>query len=166
MTTHTDETMTRSSAAGGRDTRRVQKLLAASIWTLVGVGLSVAGCYWMVIGFHWWALLLAVPMIALGFVKGRFILDRMAKRNVQRIADRGPSAPWWGFYPMRTWILVALMMGTGIVLRTVIPDVVWKSTQAAPPVYFACIGLVYLAVGVALIHASRTWWAAFLAREA
>ena len=152
--------------ATGRDTRRLQKFLAAAIWTAVGVGLSAAGCWWMYLGFHWWALLLAVPMIALGFVKGRFILDKMAKKNVARIAERGPGAPWWGFYPLRTWILVAIMMGTGIVLRTVIPDIVWKGAAATPALYFACIGLIYLAVGVALIHASRTWWGAFLDHEA
>ena len=165
VTTHSEDTVAASAPAqaAGRDTRRLQKLLAASLWTIVGIGLSLGGCYFMFNGFGWWALALAVPMIALGFVKGRFILDKMAKKAVVRIAERGPTAPWWGFYPLRTWILIAAMMATGIVLRNVIPAIFWSGH--APAVYFGYVGLVYLAVGVALIHASRTWWGAFLNHE-
>jgi len=83
---------------------------------------------------------------------------------VARIDERGPSAPWWGFYPPRTWVLIAIMMGTGLVLRIAIPDLFFHFH--APDSYYAWIGLVYLAVGVALLHASRTWWVAFFARGA
>jgi hypothetical protein len=167
LTSTTEQTVTVSTTTGaaGRDTRRVQKLLAASLWTAVGIGLSAAGVFWMFGGFGaLWATLLAVPMIALGFVKGRFILDKMAKKAVVRIADRGPDAPWWGFYPLRTWVLIAVMMGSGILLRTAIPAIFYGGH--APAIYFAYVGLLYLAVGVALIHASRTWWAAFFSHEA
>ena len=163
MTASIDETVPGSAPVTGRDTRRIQKLLAASLWTAVGIMLSAFGVVWMYFGFGLWALLLAVPMIALGFVKGRFILDKMAKKAVVRIAERGPEAPWWGFYPLRTWILIAAMMGTGIVLRTAIPAIFYGGH--APAIYFAFIGLIYLAVGVALIHASRTWWRAFFSRD-
>jgi hypothetical protein len=162
VTDSIEESVPRAASMAGPDSRGVQKLLAASLWTAVGIMLSVLGIDWMIVGFHWWALLLAVPMIALGFIKGRFILDGMAKRNVIRIHERGPAAPWWGFYPLRTWVLVAVMMGTGIILRVVIPDLFFHFH--APDIYFAYIGLVYLAVGVALIHASRTWWRALLER--
>ena len=148
--------------ATGRDGRPFQRLLAAAIWTGVGIMLSFLGLEWMLKGFGWWAWLLAVPMIALGFVKGRFILDTMAKRNTQRITDRGAEAPWWGFYPIRTWILVAIMMSAGLVLRVAIPDLFFHFN--APDSYYAWIGLVYLAVGVALMHASRIWWAAWRGR--
>ena len=147
------------------DSRRVQKSFGAFLWTAVGLMLAIFGFEWMLKGFGWpWALVLAIPFVALGFVKGRFILDKMAKKAVIRIGERGPTAPWWGFYPLRTWLLIAAMMATGIVLRVAIPDLFFHFH--APDIYFAYIGLVYLAVGVALLHASRTWWAALLVRAA
>jgi hypothetical protein len=164
VTSSADRAATSPTPATARDSRGIQRLLAASLWTAVGIMLSTFGVVWMFLGFGWWALLLAVPMIALGFAKGRFILDKMAKRAVARIVERGPDAPWWGFYPLRTWILIAVMMGTGILLRTAIPALAFGGH--APAIYFACVGLLYLAVGVALIHASRTWWRAFMAARA
>ena len=161
VTSHPDETPASPTRVTGRDSRRIQKLLAASLWSGVGLMLCVFGLLWMIKGFGYWALLLAVPLIGLGFVKGRFILDKMVKKAIVRITERGPDAPWWGFYPLRTWLLVAAMMATGIVLRVVIPDVFYHFN--APDIYFAYIGLVYLAVGVGLLHASRTWWAALRA---
>jgi hypothetical protein len=163
VTVPAEDTAPVRAAGAARDTRPVQRLLAASIWTAVGAMLSIFGLLWMFKGFGLIALPLAVPFIGFGFAKGFFILDKMARRSVVRITERGPGAPWWGFYPLRTWILVSVMMGTGIILRVVIPDVFYHFN--APDSYFAVIGLVYLAVGVALLHACRTWWAAFRSRD-
>ena len=53
VTTHTDETLPAPVSATGRDTRRIQKLLAASLWTVVGGALIVvAGLLVVLFGEH------------------------------------------------------------------------------------------------------------------
>jgi hypothetical protein len=91
------------------------------------------------------ALLIAVPLILVGALKAVFILDPMARKTVTRIRDRGPSSSVAGFLSARTWAVVAAMMLTGQVLR-------------ASPIPRADIGFVYVAVGSALVLASRTMW--------
>lgn len=79
----------REDVAPSRDSRRIQVLLAAVIWTAVGVMLPSLGIFWMESAFGWgMALLLAVPFVAIGFAKGHFLLDGVARRAIG--ADRGP----------------------------------------------------------------------------
>jgi hypothetical protein len=140
------------------DTRKPQMLLAATIWTGAGVLLLSMGMFWMETGLGWGrALLVVIPFVLIGMAKGHFLLDRVAKRSVARIAERGPDAPIWGFYGLRTWLLVGLMMGSGIALRLLFNAEHWQ---------FFYLGFLYVAVGVALVLASRRMWANALAAPA
>jgi hypothetical protein len=141
---------TDEAAIATRDTRRPQMLVAATIWTGVGIMLFSMGLFWMETGLGWlYAVLLAVPCILVGMAKGHFLLDRVARRSITRICERGPLAPIWGFYGIRTWALVAVMMGGGIALRTVFNVEHWQ---------FFWLGFLYMAVGTALTLASRRMW--------
>jgi mannose/fructose/N-acetylgalactosamine-specific phosphotransferase system component IIC len=125
-------------------------LIAASIWTAAGVLLLSMGVFWMETGLGWGlALLLAVPCVLVGMAKGHFLLDRVAQRSIARICERGPDAPLWGFYGVRTWLLVVVMMGTGIGLRVLFNFEHWQ---------FFYLGFLYVAIGTALILASRRMW--------
>lgn len=118
----------------------VMWLVGASILLVRGVG------YLSDRSWHAWAL---AAGLALGVLKARYLLDRVAGKAVARIRARGRAwAP--GFFSLRSWGLVALMMGGGIALR---------SAFVAPGVIGAGIlGAFYIGVGTALALADRVFW--------
>lgn len=117
-------------------------LIAALIWSVVGFFLMVNGFLLVDMAGRGW---LAFPSLAVGTVKGLLIMDRVARKNIDRIAQMTDGACIGSVYSYKSWGLVVLMIVTGRVLRTlVLPGEV--------------IGVVYLAVGWALFWASRLMW--------
>ncbi len=136
-----------------KDSRRAQMFIGAVVWTAAGIMLFSMGLFWMTTGVYGWlvGLLAAIPAVLVGMAKGHFLLDRVSRRSILRIVDRGPEAPVWSFYGVKTWLLVGVMMGSGIGLRLLFNTEHWS---------FFYLGLLYVAVGVALVLASRRMWAA------
>ncbi len=87
---------------------------------------------------------LAIAALALGVAKGRFILRKTARRNVDRLAalteDRRPIH----VYGMRSWVVIGLMtaLSLGMTLGGVPP--LWR-------------GMVNLAIGAALAVSSLNY---------
>lgn len=129
--------------------------IAAGIWTLVGAGLLVMG---LVFWFHFPYLgfvdapHLGVGAIALsvGLVKGKLILDRTANRVIDRIDTLQEPNPFKSIFQMfgaKTIALIVGMMSIGIDLRLA-------------GVSFEIRGLIYIAVGIALLWSCRRYWIA------
>ena len=99
---------------------------------------------------HWHAWALSAGLV-LGVVKSRTLLNRVAQRAVERIRLRG-RGNIFGFFSLRSWLLVAVMMGGGIVLRNIFvhPGVVGAGI----------LGTIYIGVGTALLLADRIFWLA------
>lgn len=118
--------------------------IGASILIVRGVG-YLSDRYW-----HAWALAAA---LAIGVIKSRYMLDRVARKAVDRIRARG-RACFFGFFSLKAWAFVGLMMGAGMVLRRVVvqPDVIGAGIM----------GAIYIGVGVALALADRIFWQAAL----
>lgn len=118
--------------------------VGASILIFRGFG-YLTDRYW-----HAWAL---AAGLAIAVVKSRYLLDRVARKAVERIRLRG-HACFFGFFSVRAWGLVALMMGSGMALRRLVvhPDVIGAGIM----------GAVYLGVGFALALADRIFWKAAL----
>ena len=125
---------------------RTQVLLAAALWTIVGSFLLGFGARWTLEAFGVGAGALAVALgIGAGLLKGRFVLDKAAGRIADRIAARGDGRCVGGFLSWRTWLLVALMSGTGRLLRGgLLPH--------------AVVGPLYAAIGAGLLFSSRIAW--------
>jgi hypothetical protein len=122
--------------------RRVHLFAAPLLWTVVGTFLLVRGWDWIGPGRDRWFVLLA---FALGTLKSFLILDKTARRALARIVRLRDGSCLGAVYSWKTWLLVALMMGSGIVLRRYFtPGVV--------------IGTLYAAVGWALLLSSRLGW--------
>lgn len=103
----------------------------------------------------WHAIALAAGLV-LADLKARYLLDRVARKAVERIRVRG-RANFFGFFSVRSWALVSLMMGTGMILRR---------TVVEPGVVGAGImGALYIGVGAALAIADRIFWHAYLGRD-
>lgn len=133
---------------------RVQLFGAAIVWTVGASILIIRGLgyisdrYW-----HAWALAAA---LAIAVIKSRYLLDRVARKAVIRIRERG-RACFFGFFSIRTWAFIALMMGGGIMLRRIVvnPDVIGAGIM----------GAIYLGIGTALALADRIFWRAALHPE-
>jgi len=123
-------------------------LAAALLWTVVGLGLTAAGLVWSFSSALPWSLLLAVAGIAAGTVKGRLVILKMADRNTARIIARGDGHSLVGFLAPKTWLLIIIMMGSGILLR--------RSGVPRP-----ILGVLYTAVGTGLFIGGWQLWKAW-----
>lgn len=84
----------------------------------------------------------------LGLGKALLVLDRTTLRNIARVKSRGEDRCFGGFLSPRVWILVIGMMILGRILRTI---------GLPKPI----LGLIYGAVGIALLFSSRLIWRAW-----
>lgn len=131
-----------------RANRRTHLLLAELVWTLVGTALLSVGLYWVLDRYGFSGIVYALPFAGLGFAKGLFILDRVARRAVERIRSRGDGRHVLGLFSTRMWAVAGGMMLFGQVLR-------------ATPLPRADIGFLYVAIGAGLLFASRNMWRAW-----
>jgi len=124
---------------------RTHLLAAALLWTLVGAGLAAAGLAWSFGSPLPWSLVLAIAGLAAGSVKGRLVIRGMAARNTARIIARGDGRCLGGFLAPKTWLLVAAMMASGMILR--------RSGVPRP-----VLGVLYTAVGTGLLLGAWVLW--------
>ena len=121
---------------------RTHLFLAALIWSVVGFFLLYNGLVLVSLRDHYWFAILG---LTLGTAKTFFILDRVARKNIKRIEKFKNKVCIGSVYSWKTWLLVAAMIVLGRFLRTtVLPGEI--------------IGLIYIAVGWALMLASRLIW--------
>lgn len=131
---------------------RVQLVAAATVWLVGASILLVRGSSYLV-DRYWHAWVLGAAL-AIAVVKSRYLLDRVATKAVARIRSRG-RACFFGFFSIKSWAFVALMMGGGIAIRNAI---------VSPGVIGAGIlGALYLGIGTALFFADRVFWHAVFA---
>ena len=128
---------------------RVQLFAAALMWLVGSSILLVRGSAYLD-NLSWYLWILAAALL-LGLAKAHLMLFQIANGAIRRIKDRGP-AHFFGFFSLRSWLLVAVMMGGGIVLREAIPQ--------SSAIGTSILGVVYLAVGTALLVADYIFWKA------
>lgn len=126
---------------------RTQLLAAATLWA-IGSGILLVRGFGYVSDRYWHAWVLGAALI-IGVVKARYMLDKVAAKAVERIHRRG-RACFFGFFSVRSWALVALMMGGGIAIRNAVvaPGVIGQGI----------LGALYLGIGTALFLADRVFW--------
>lgn len=130
--------------------KRVHLFLSALLWTGVGLFLLARGGLWLLAAGNIWLLALAVLA---GSGKSLLILDKTAKKSINRILRFGDKTCLGAVYSIRTWLLVLAMMGTGFLLR-----------QSALP--RSVLGVIYVTVGWALFLSSRQAWRVWLKTNA
>jgi hypothetical protein len=144
--------MTTSPTPGGLS-RQQHLLIAALIWTVVGTGLlTMGGLFWFHLPYlgdldsrH---LAIGGLAVAVGLLKGKFVLDKTAGRVVERanaLQEPNPAKSIFQMFGGKTIALVGSMMFIGYLLRVT-------------GVSYEIRGLVYLAVGPALLWSSRNYW--------
>jgi len=104
------------------------------------------GFLWIGSGNARWLVLAA---LLLGTLKSRYVLDKTAQKTLNRIKDFSGSKCCGAVYSWKTWLLVMVMMGSGIAMRTFTrPGMI--------------IGTLYMAIGWALFLSSRHGWKQWL----
>lgn len=122
---------------------RAAHLFAAPfLWTVIGCLLLYRGYGWLDPGRG--RLLLLVAGV-LGTLKSVLILDSVARRSLQRIILFKDGTCLGAVYSWKTWLLVALMITSGVIIR--------KITMPGP-----FIGTLYCAIGWSLCLSSRLGW--------
>ncbi|MDU9047367.1 MAG: hypothetical protein Q3M30_00855 [Candidatus Electrothrix sp. Rat3] len=132
--------------------KSVHLFIAPLIWTAVGIMLMVRGLGW--IGFSLTCRLFIIALIIaliVGTVKSLTVLDKSAKKNLTRIMLLKERSCIGAVYPWKTWLLVILMMATGIALRS----------MTEPGLF---LGTIYVAAGWGLLLSSRHGWEQWLRR--
>ena len=124
-----------------------QLMLAWLMWAAVGSALVGFGIRWTWEAGPVTAPLIAAVAVAVGAVKSRLVLDRAARRVVDRICARGDGRCLGGFLSPPTWGLVFLMMVAGRLLRGTLAH--------------GIVGPFYITVGTALCFSSRISWRAW-----
>jgi hypothetical protein len=127
---------------------RIHLLLAAATWTVVGLALLSVGTHWCLQSETRLSPILLAAAVAAGLIKAAFVLRRAASRAIERIRSRGDHRCIGGFFSWRTWILVGMMATAGALLRH-------------SPLSRGIVGLIYVAIGTALLAASWLPWRAW-----
>lgn len=130
---------------------RPQLYGAAAMWA-VGASILIVRGFGYLTDRYWHAWALAAAL-AIGVIKSRYLLDRVARKAVDRIRARG-HACFFGFFSVKAWAFVGLMMGMGMLLRRLVvqPDMIGAGIM----------GAIYIGVGMALALADRIFWKAAL----
>jgi len=122
----------------------VHLLIAALIWSIVGLFLMSNGYLLITLAAREW---LAVLAAGLGTIKSLFLLDRVARNNISRILRFEDGTCIGSVYSYKSWALVVVMIVLGRFLRS----------SVLPGEY---VGALYLAVGWGLFFSSRLMWQA------
>jgi hypothetical protein len=118
--------------------RRVLLLLAGGLWCGVGIMLLTMAMAWLVESSLVGICVILGVGIVLGVLVNRFGLSKLVDRNLARILPEDGIRCLFGFMPWRSYLIIPLMIGMGIVLRH----------SSIPKCYLAP---VYVGMGLALL---------------
>jgi hypothetical protein len=127
--------------------RKTHLWLSALLWTVIGSMLLAKGAYRFSHLPHGQPVVVIAAFI-LGSLKSIMVLDKAAKRTINRILSKKDGSCLGGVYSIKTWLLVVGMMLLGLVLR-----------NSSLPVSLLCF--IYFTIGWAMLLSSRLGWQAW-----
>ena len=133
------------------DVKKLSLKAVGFIWAVVGIYLSVVGLKWLMALAIGPKLVIFLSLSALiGPLKGKFILSKVAKRYYDgaeklTFTNNDIFLGWVKILGLRGFILIASMILIGSLLR--------HSSIDRP-----ILGVIYLAVGIALLYASKVFF--------
>ncbi|MEI6809661.1 MAG: hypothetical protein WCN95_13150 [bacterium] len=133
--------MTSLSAYRPAVSSRILVLLAGLLWVVVGAMLLVLAFSWLSEVSHLkrYASLAAGVVVAL--LMHHFVFLKIVDRNLARISSGDGKRCLFSFMPWKSYLMIPLMAGMGIVLRH----------SSIPKPFLA---IVYVTIGLALILSS------------
>ena len=134
-----------------KNVKKTSLIIVGVMWFIVGAVLSIVGINWMLmLGFGPKLIMFLTPAVLIGVLKGRFVLQKVAlkyykRSDVIKFNDKDVFLGWAKILGVKGFILIALMMVMGSFLR---------HSNIDRPI----LGIVYLAVGIALLYASKIFF--------
>lgn len=126
--------------------------LSGLFWTSIGLFLLTKGCRQLLAdGSFSPNFFLFLGAGTVGTFKSLYILDRVARKGIERILAFNDSTCVGAVYSIKTWGVVLCMVFMGIVLRKL--SLPWYLT-----------GTLFVAIGWALVFSSRLAWSAWKKR--
>lgn len=103
--------------------KRALLIIAGIVWMIAGFNVARLGILsYKMVDFHWYYPVLSVVIFALFGA----MFYKMSNKHGKRINGyEQPYRPFWNFFDLKAYIIMAIMMGGGIGLRAakVFPDV-------------------------------------------
>ena len=102
--------------------KRTLLLIAGIVWLIAGFNVARLGVLsYLLIEIKWFLILLSVIIFA---VFGMMFL-KMSKKHTGRIMGYEDKKPFWNFFDLKAYMIMAFMMGGGIGFRAagIFPDV-------------------------------------------
>ena len=133
------------------NTKKTSLVIVGVIWFVVGTVLSIVGINWMLmLGFGPKMIIFLTSSVLIGTLKGKFVLQKVALKYYKRsdiiqFNNNDIFLGWIKILGIKGFILIGLMMAMGSFLR---------HSNIDRPI----LGIVYLAVGIALLYASKTFF--------
>lgn len=135
-----------------RASRPLRMALGGLVWSAVGLLLLGMGGTWLAAASGLVRLELALPAAVVAVLAWRFGLSRVAERNLRRLQEGPERACVFGFQPPRSWLIVALMITMGSLLRHSALPRLWLA-----PVYLSMGGALLMSSPTQMIRACRAW---------
>lgn len=127
---------------------RTRLFSAALVWSVVGTFLTGKGV-WISNQDSWILILVSILAgLGLGFVKSRFVFDRVAAKIVAHIGNKPARACLGGLFSAKNWALIVVMAAFGRIIGALPFDALLKTG-------------IYVMVGSGLAFSSRLMWAAW-----
>jgi hypothetical protein len=125
-------------------------LLAGGMWLAVGTRLLALAGEWVAASTHSHRLLCLGVGLAMGLCAQRFGFSRLVAKNLARIRALNEPAPVTAFIPLKSLIIIAVMIGMGVALRhSPVPKLVLV------PIY-ACMGSALMLASMGYAKAFAT----------
>ena len=129
--------------------------IAGGFWCVVGLFLVVRGFGMYQLADHEQhstqvaIILSGIAAAVIGLVKGKFVLSKTAQKNKTRIYELEDPVRIHQIFAKPFYILIPMMMGLGILLRS------YNGYLGG----YVVVAAIYCGIGIALIVSSRTYWA-------
>ncbi len=122
-------------------------ILSGIVWALAGVMLFVRASL-MVEALTATSVALIVVGLVVGTLKSKFVLSKVARKNIARIKTMSPDKEkicLFAFQPLMSYILIGVMIGSGATLRHFYPHSIYVAS-------------LYFAIGAALLYSGLEYF--------
>ncbi len=120
--------------------------LSAFLWSFFGVDMNIIALKWLVNFDYDVKIYLIIIGVLLGLSMSIFLFSKIVKRNILRIKSLPERSNILFFQSLKSYILIAFMIGLGITMRK----------SGLFPDYILCP--VYITIGVALFTSSYIYY--------
>lgn len=90
-------------------------IIAGNLWLIAGSFVTGTGFQALALYHPWWILLFALIIYLIFYLK---VFSKLVRKHESRIMNnKSKEMPFWAFFDRKSYITMAVMMSSGILLR-------------------------------------------------